>query len=67
MESWWGDEGSTGALQSSTTAGISQHSLAAAQAWKLFEIMDEDDNGEINADEFVSLEAWVCAGSLTAC
>lgn len=31
------------------------------QAWKLFEIMDEDDNGEINADEFVPLEAprWI--------
>ena len=27
------------------------------EAWKLFEIMDEDDNGEINADEFVCLGA----------
>lgn len=32
-----------------STLGISQ-----SKAWKLFEIMDEDDNGEINADEFVS-------------
>lgn len=23
------------------------------EAWKLFEIMDEDDSGEISADEFV--------------
>jgi len=29
--------------------GISQ-----SKAWKLFEIMDEDDSGEISADEFVS-------------
>ncbi|CAL1149980.1 unnamed protein product, partial [Cladocopium goreaui] len=35
-----------------STLGISQ-----SKAWKLFEIMDEDDNGEINADEFVCLGA----------
>ena len=27
--------------------------LCPRQAWKLFEILDEDNDGEIDADEFV--------------
>ena len=36
------------------------------EAWKLFEIMDEDDSGEISADEFVWL-ALSLGGLLRFC
>eukprot|EP00913_Durusdinium_trenchii_P026273 g24652.t1 len=46
FEEMWEDPGLQALL---STLGINQ-----SKAWKLFEIMDEDNNGEINAEEFVS-------------